>query len=165
MQINNLNGFKENLIQKYLDLEKNYLSLQNKIKEKNNMKLNYKTELCKKFQTKGYCPYGNKCQFAHGEKELIAKIKGENYKKEKCKSFYQKGYCPYGSRCQFQHDQRKFKDINISYFYLQLFLYKYYDFFNYNKNYFKNTTLYKKRLPIFESLSDICKSDKNNYMK
>lgn len=30
----------------------------------------YKTELCEKFQENGDCPYGLKCQFAHGEKEL-----------------------------------------------------------------------------------------------
>jgi len=30
----------------------------------------YKTELCEKFQENGECPYGLKCQFAHGEKEL-----------------------------------------------------------------------------------------------
>merc|ERR1711998_684829 len=26
----------------------------------------YKTEMCKSFASKGHCPYGAKCQFAHG---------------------------------------------------------------------------------------------------
>jgi len=30
----------------------------------------YKTELCKKFESSGECPYGPKCQFAHGKREL-----------------------------------------------------------------------------------------------
>lgn len=29
-------------------------------------KVKYKTELCKTFSEKGYCPYGRKCRFAHG---------------------------------------------------------------------------------------------------
>ena len=29
-----------------------------------------KTSLCKKFTETGHCPYGNKCQFAHGVAEL-----------------------------------------------------------------------------------------------
>ena len=30
----------------------------------------YKTSLCKKFETGKGCPYGDRCQFAHGEQEL-----------------------------------------------------------------------------------------------
>jgi hypothetical protein len=33
-------------------------------------KLRYKTVLCNKFAVHGTCPYGRKCQFAHGEEEL-----------------------------------------------------------------------------------------------
>lgn len=29
--------------------------------------LKYKTELCKKYEEKGLCPYGLKCRFAHGK--------------------------------------------------------------------------------------------------
>ncbi|KAJ2888753.1 hypothetical protein FB639_000425 [Coemansia asiatica] len=32
----------------------------------------YKTRLCARFTEKGECPYNEKCQFAHGEKELRA---------------------------------------------------------------------------------------------
>ena len=153
------NAYNQNIFQKYKELEKNYIKLKKQIEE-NNQKQSYKTELCKKFQTKGYCPYGSKCRFAHGKEELVSKVQGSNYKKEKCKSFFEKGYCPYGSRCQFQHDERKFKDINLSYLYLRLFLMKY---FGINKskfnNYSKICKLYNNRLSVFESLTN---NDINN---
>ena len=41
----------------------------------------YKTELCKTYEDSGFCPYGNKCRFAHGRKELFEKAeKIYNYK-------------------------------------------------------------------------------------
>ena len=166
MQLNNINGFNRNLLRKYIQLEKNFLLLQFQLQEKKQTNSNYKTELCKKFQTRGYCPYGNKCRFAHGKEELITKIQGANYKKEKCNSFYVKGYCPYGSRCQFQHDERKFKDINISYFYLQLFLFKYFGFLTSKRYYFeKNTSILDKRLSVFESITHdfICEQNINSH--
>ena len=154
MMLNNKNGFNQNLLRKYIQLEKNFLALQNQMHEMKQMNSNYKTELCKKYQARGYCPYGRKCRFAHGKGELITKIQGANYKKEKCKSFFERGYCPYGSRCQFQHDERKFQDMNISYFFLQLFLFKYFGFLKSKSYYFKkNTSLINKRLPVFESLT------------
>ena len=154
MMLNNNNGLYQNLLLKYLQLEKKISSIKNQIQEKSQMNSNYKTELCKNYQAKGFCPYGRKCKFAHGEVELITKIQGVNYKKEKCESFYKRGYCPYGSRCQFQHDERKVKDINISYFYIQLFFFKYFGFFKSKRYYFaKNTSLFNKRLPVFESLT------------
>lgn len=88
----------------------------------------YKTELCKKFQNTGKCPYGHKCRFAHGKEELITKKQGNNYKKKPCKSFYSKGFCPYGSRCSFKHDERKFLESALSFYYFQLLLYKYSDY-------------------------------------
>jgi len=33
----------------------------------------YKTQLCANFSASGHCPYGRKCQFAHGTSELIAR--------------------------------------------------------------------------------------------
>ena len=54
--------------------------IKNNIKEQNKADQKYKTEICKKFQSIGNCPYGNKCRFAHGEQELIMKPKGKNYK-------------------------------------------------------------------------------------
>ena len=154
MMLNNNNGLYQNLLLKCLQLEKKISSIKNQIQEKSQMNSNYKTELCKNYQAKGFCPYGRKCKFAHGKGELITKIPGANYKKEKCKSFHERGYCSYGTRCQFRHDERKFKDINISYFYLQLFLFKYFGLFKSKRYYFeKNTSLINKRLPVFETLT------------
>jgi hypothetical protein len=33
---------------------------------------NYKTKLCKKYSTNGYCPYGMRCQFIHDISETRA---------------------------------------------------------------------------------------------
>merc|ERR1719262_1761784 len=40
--------------------------------------LRYKTVLCDKFVKSGTCPYGRKCQFAHGAEELRARIPSES---------------------------------------------------------------------------------------
>ncbi len=64
----------------------------------------YKTELCKTFENTKFCPYGNKCRFAHGKDELFVKSNiVYNYKKKQCKSFYKDNFCLYGSRCLFKH--------------------------------------------------------------
>lgn len=62
----------------------------------------YKTELCKKFEESKFCPYGNKCRFAHGREELFVR-EDPNYKRKNCKSFHSDLYCSYGSRCLFKH--------------------------------------------------------------
>ena len=166
MQMLNLaNAFNNNLFSKIIELNKNYSLLKNIIEEENKFDPKYKTELCKKFQSTGKCPYGHKCRFAHGKEELISKTQGANYKKKLCKSFEEKGYCPYGSRCNFRHDERKFSEISFSYFYLQLFLFKQYNFLPSRKSFYSNkTTLLNERLPIFESLTVNKKGerDKNN---
>ncbi len=36
-------------------------------------KTKYKTEMCKNWIEIGVCRYGNKCQFAHGDFELLGK--------------------------------------------------------------------------------------------
>ena len=33
----------------------------------------FKTEMCKNWIEAGSCRYGNKCQFSHGEQELVVK--------------------------------------------------------------------------------------------
>jgi len=57
----------------------------------------------------GYCPYWIKCQFAHGQHELVKYntdcMKG--YRTKKCKSFWEEGICRYGFRCQFLHYETK----------------------------------------------------------
>lgn len=112
----------------------------------------YKTELCKKFQTTGKCPYGYKCRFAHGKEELISKHLGNNYKKKFCKSFTQKGFCPYGSRCSFKHDEKKFDQTVFGYYYLKHFLFNY---SNFKSLYENNINITNKRLKVFQELTDI----------
>ena len=63
----------------------------------------YKTELCRPFQDYGYCKYGDKCQFAHGEHELRVVPRHPKYKTELCRTYHTRGFCPYGSRCHFIH--------------------------------------------------------------
>lgn len=148
------NAFNNEFISKIVEFNKNYTLLKNIIEEENKFDPKYKTELCKKFQSTGKCPYGHKCRFAHGKEELLSKTQGVNYKKKPCKTFYEKGYCPYGSRCNFQHDERKFSEISFSYFYLQLFLFKQYNFMPSRKEYYSNKSiLLNNRLPVFETLT------------
>jgi hypothetical protein len=100
----------------------------------------YKTELCKKFEETGKCPYGFKCRFAHGKEELNSKNTGNNYKKKSCKTFLENGFCPYGSRCSFKHDERTLNDIKLPYYYIKTFIYN-----DFNNNY---------RLNIFEEITN-----------
>lgn len=65
-----------------------------------------KTSLCKNFTEKGFCPYGKRCQFAHGPHELkINRECNRSYKTKECHAFSKKGFCCYGSRCNFIHKQ------------------------------------------------------------
>lgn len=90
---------------------KNKNRIQKKYKNKEEIKtysfgLNkkYKTELCKYFEIKGYCKYGENCIYAHGEENLRLKVTNTKaYRTKKCDKFYENGYCPYGNRCQFAH--------------------------------------------------------------
>lgn len=155
------NGFNNDLLSTIVELNKNY-SLLKLIEEENKFDPKYKTELCKKFQSTGQCPYGYKCRFAHGKEELVSKSQGVNYKKKPCKTFNDKGYCPYGSRCSFRHDERKFSDINFSFFYLQLFLFKKYNFLPSRKNfYLDQSNLLNDRLDVFKTITQNC-LDENN---
>ena len=149
-----LSRFNPSFSFNYNNTRKNLTLIEKLIKEQNLLQINYKTEFCKKFQSTGRCPYGDKCRFAHRKEELVTRFQGPNYKKEKCKSFYEKGFCPYGSRCKFQHDERKFKDINLSFFYFQLFLSKNFGFAASNSNVFSNRShLFTGRLQVFEKIS------------
>ncbi|CCE61234.1 hypothetical protein TPHA_0A01510 [Tetrapisispora phaffii CBS 4417] len=71
----------------------------------------FKTELCETFTTKGFCKYGNKCQFAHGLNELKLKQKTNNFRTKPCINWAKLGYCPYGKRCCFKHGDDR--DIQI----------------------------------------------------
>ena len=154
MQMLNLNlSFNPSLMLNTVEANKNAI-IKNIIEIENKFDPKYKTELCQKFQNTGKCPYGYKCRFAHGKGELISKHPIANYKKIECKTFYKTGYCPYGSRCNFRHFQKKFSKLNISYFYLRLYLLK----LNNNtasENLFnlKGSKLINGRLPVFETIT------------
>lgn len=86
--------------------------------KKNNQKVDktkFKTEMCKNWIEVGTCRYGNKCQFAHGDNELMGKNAPNNskYKSKICTTFSEKLFCPYGSRCLFKHEDRTLEEIRI----------------------------------------------------
>lgn len=68
-----------------------------------------KTSLCKKYADTGNCPYGFKCQFAHGLVELRCNVDENSYKTKPCNSYFKKGYCVYGDRCNFSHKTSEHK--------------------------------------------------------
>ncbi|ODQ79474.1 hypothetical protein BABINDRAFT_161870 [Babjeviella inositovora NRRL Y-12698] len=66
----------------------------------------YKTELCASYMKSNgkLCPYGGKCQFAHGEQELVMVKRSTNYRSKTCANWTKNGgFCPYGNRCCFKH--------------------------------------------------------------
>lgn len=65
--------------------------------------MRYKTELCRPFLENGFCKYGDKCQFAHGEPDLRCLPRHPKYKTELCRTYHTRGFCPYGMRCHFIH--------------------------------------------------------------
>ncbi|XP_041353759.1 mRNA decay activator protein ZFP36L2-like [Gigantopelta aegis] len=65
----------------------------------------YKTELCRPFEESGQCKYGDKCQFAHGAKELRSLPRHPKYKTDLCRTYHTIGFCPYGPRCHFIHNE------------------------------------------------------------
>lgn len=77
-------------------------------------KTKYKTEMCKNWIEVGNCRYGNKCQFAHGDFELIGKPLPQNtkYKSKICTTFSEKLFCPYGKRCLFRHEDRTLEEVS-----------------------------------------------------
>ena len=69
--------------------------------------LKKKTEMCRNWETKGYCSWGAKCSYAHGEHELQKKNHvPKNYLTRSCVTFHKQGICSFGKRCQFMHSER-----------------------------------------------------------
>ena len=65
----------------------------------------YKTELCASYIKMGICPYGNKCQFAHGENELKSVSRPPKWRSKPCANWSKFGSCRYGNRCCFKHGE------------------------------------------------------------
>lgn len=78
-------------------------SCHSQTRKKNIVKNKMKSSLCRNFSEKGYCPYGFKCQFAHGVEELRCNVDENAYKTKPCNAFWKKNCCPYGYRCNFSH--------------------------------------------------------------
>lgn len=65
----------------------------------------YKTELCLLYMKTNVCPYGSKCQFAHGESELKRVERPSNWRSKPCANWTRYGLCRYGKRCCFKHSE------------------------------------------------------------
>lgn len=79
-----------------------------------NNTMRYKTELCRPFQENGFCKYGDKCQFAHGEQDLRCLPRHPKYKTELCRTYHTRGFCPYGLRCHFIHSIEETRNMENS---------------------------------------------------
>ncbi|KAF5101669.1 hypothetical protein D0Z00_000743 [Geotrichum galactomycetum] len=65
----------------------------------------YKTELCATFiKSGGNCPYGSKCQFAHGAQDLKIVDRPPKWRSKPCQNWIKTGSCAYNERCCFRHD-------------------------------------------------------------
>jgi len=74
---------------------------------KKEYKLKQKTEMCKNWEMKGSCRWGNKCSYAHGEHELVKKTHlPKNFMTRTCETFHKDGFCSFAKRCQFMHAER-----------------------------------------------------------
>ena len=63
-----------------------------------------KVELCRQYMETGYCPYGERCKFAHGLQELMRNHHpNHKYKTKECEHFRRNMACMYGPRCNFIH--------------------------------------------------------------
>jgi len=87
----------------------------------------YKTQLCRYIKEKKRCPFGDKCTFAHSEKELKPKVTEVDsrrstvfdalktnssqfkYKTSLCDSFSKTGACRFGAKCNFAHGEKELR--------------------------------------------------------
>jgi len=74
----------------------------------------YKTELCRPYEENGLCKYGDKCQFAHGHRELRSLSRHPKYKTEACRTYHTTGFCPYGPRCHFIHNSEEVRRLTAA---------------------------------------------------
>lgn len=71
---------------------------------RNEPETRFKTEMCRNWEA-GSCEYGEKCFFAHGQKELRDKNGVRTMKDQKCENFFKFGYCLSGNKCQYSHSE------------------------------------------------------------
>jgi hypothetical protein len=103
------------------NLDESFAKSEQSLERSTCSEINYKTELCRTWVEKNYCPYKEKCRFAHGKKDLHEKsVSSKHYKQKECNSFYKKGFCPYGPRCHFKHEERRLEDISRPYYQIML---------------------------------------------
>jgi len=80
-----------------------FSSKQEMIRYIENFRLNYKTELCRNWESTGECEFGKECAYAHGKDELMRRPahQHKNYKTKMCKNFHEStpGKCSYGDKC------------------------------------------------------------------
>lgn len=99
----------------------------------------YKTEPCRNFLELGFCHYGDRCNFAHGKRELIDKMPAnDKYKSKRCNPFHTQGFCTYGHRCLFLHEVRTLDELSVCF-----------TRFHLSQQAPQNES---KRLPVFKSL-------------
>ena len=115
----------------------------------------YKTELCKNWIEVGICRYENKCQFAHGEDELIGRLPPSNtkYKSKICTTFQDRLYCPYGKRCLFRHDDRPVEQLD-RYFYVTKLALLTQELHQRDELVEEESEQEPKRLPIFQEICE-----------
>ncbi|KAI7902453.1 uncharacterized protein BX663DRAFT_76035 [Cokeromyces recurvatus] len=113
------------------------LSINNKEHNKSNYKSHnqqqqpslsplYKTRLCERFELEGSCPYGTKCNFAHGVNELRGRtdlqqqsnlqkedrnemFENQLFKTKLCEKYMRDKFCQYGPKCHFAHGEEELK--------------------------------------------------------
>lgn len=84
--------------------------------------LKLRTHLCVSWKNLGWCPYENKCTFAHGIAEINTPrgmtIQGtfELFASINCRIFHKNMYCKLGKKCFFRHEHRGFTKVHRHYY-------------------------------------------------
>ena len=65
--------------------------------------MSFKTLLCQHWQKNVHCSQGDQCTFAHGNEELLERVKQPDYKTTLCLKWKKKGRCHLGGSCTFAH--------------------------------------------------------------
>lgn len=103
MPINNGSTTKSLLLQRPPSVAESTSSVASNEEKSGNPR--YKTEICRNFKERSRCIYGDRCQFAHGRRELRDVVRNAKYKTKLCQKYWMSGYCAYGPRCNFLHEE------------------------------------------------------------